>query len=504
MSRIIVFGAALALGVVAVAKGTWAVGGSDSSCYALMALSFADGRLQPSSPLALEAPWPDAARTVAPAGFIPSPVRSDAASPVCSPGMSLLMAPLVKVAGRNGLFWLTPLFAVALVWFASVLATRLAGPMAGAMAAVLVAASPIVLYQVVQPMNDVVTAALWVAALACAAGTSSGRAWWCGALTGIALLVRPNLAPVGLVVGVATIVGSGSRGRDGWRWVLAALPAVAALLWLNHALYGGAFASGYGDAAQLFSVRHVGANLAHSGRALYDTQTLFPVLALIAPVVMAPQARVAAWASLAAAATVVGFYLFYRPYPEWWYLRFLLPAVVLLIALASAVAVRMAVGARMGGAVAIGTALLALVSLRTAADRQAFDLGRLEARYTETAAIIRERLPERAVLITVWQSGSVRFHAGREAVLWDAVDPAWLDRTVSWLAAEGRTPYVLVERREEPEFRGRFGGHSELGSLDWPPRFDINRQVRIFDPADRARYVAGETYATENIRPSRR
>jgi hypothetical protein len=49
-------------------------------------------------------------------------------------------------------------------------------------------------------------------------------------------------------------------------------------------------------------------------------------------------------------------------------------------------------------------------------------------------------------------------------------------------------------------FRARFRGASEAGGLDWPPRFDLNRQVRIFDPADRARYLAGEGYPTENVR----
>ena len=34
------------------ARGTYAAGGSDSSCYALMADAFASGRLQPSSALA--------------------------------------------------------------------------------------------------------------------------------------------------------------------------------------------------------------------------------------------------------------------------------------------------------------------------------------------------------------------------------------------------------------------------------------------------------------------
>lgn len=67
----------------------------------------------------------------------------------------------------------------------------------------------------------------------------------------------------------------------------------------------------------------------------------------------------------------------------------------------------------------------------------------------------------------------------------------------------GLKPYLLLERREEGEFRQRFRGHSETGALDWPPRFVVDRQVRIFDPSDRARYLAGEAYSTENLTPRR-
>ena len=35
----------------------------------------------------------------APGGFIASPVRTDAASPICAPGMSVLIAPLAAVLG---------------------------------------------------------------------------------------------------------------------------------------------------------------------------------------------------------------------------------------------------------------------------------------------------------------------------------------------------------------------------------------------------------------------
>ena len=77
-------------------------------------------------------------------------------------------------------------------------------------------------------------------------------------------------------------------------------------------------------------------------------------------------------------------------------------------------------------------------------------------------------------------------------------------RAVAWLTDHGRVPYLLLERAEERDFRDRFRGASALGALDWPPRFDMARQARIYDPADRARYLAGEVYATENIRPGQR
>jgi len=218
----------------------------------------------------------------------------------------------------------------------------------------------------------------------------------------------------------------------------------------------------------------------------------------VAPVVFTDDKRRMAIVLLLAAAVVAAIYFLYQPYPEWWYLRFLIPSIVLLVILTSAAGVELASRARMGGVVPIAAVLIAILGTRAAGQRQAFELQRLEGRYRDAAALVRERLPESAVLITVWQSGSVRFHADRQAVMWDALDPAWLDRTVTWLQQHGQQPYFLFERREEPEFRNRFRGDSMYGGLDWPPRIDLNRQVRIYDPADRARFLAGEKYPTDN------
>ncbi len=463
-----------------------------------MADAFAHGQLQPVSTLALEAPWPEAPRTFAPAGFIASPVRLAAASPVCAPGFSVLMTPFAALAGRDGVFWVTPLAAAALVWLAFVLGRRLAGGMAGGAAAVLTATSPIVLFQAVQPMNDIACAALWMAALVVSTSESPRRAWWAGVASGTAILVRPNLAPVALL----TMAACGWRAKATAQFCLGGLPGVAILLGLNTALYGHPFSSGYGDPSQLFSLSFAPANVSNYARALYDTQNLFPVLALAAPLVLAGTSRRIALLGVAVIAIVIGVYMVYQPFPEWWYLRFLLPAIVLLLTLAAAALVRVALSARMGGVVAIATVILAVGGVRTARERQAFDLQRIEGRFRDMGSLVAARLPAQAVLITVWESGSVRFHAGRDVLLWDSLDPAWLDRAVSWLNDRGHPTYVLVERREESAFRARFRNLATFGALDWPPRFDLNRQARIFDTADRARHAAGELYTTENIRPT--
>jgi hypothetical protein len=492
----VAFVAALALAAFGVGRGTWAVGGSDSSCYALMAKTFAGGQAQLRSALA-DAPWPDAALTLAPGGFIPAPGTTSTAIPICAPGMSVLMTPLAWF-GADAIFWLTPLAAFLLVLSAFALARQLAGGMAGAMAAILTATSPIVLYQTVQPMNDILTAALWLFALAI------GRSHFAsGVVVGVAILVRPNLAPLAAVFAAIPFIRNQARERQ-LRALAATLagmvPGVAMLFWINSAVYGSAFESGYGDVANLFAVSHINANLSNYSRAFRQTQYFVPALGLLAPFVFDGIRRKGSLLLLAFAAIVIGIYLLYAPFPEWWYLRFLIPAIVVLIVLTSAVVADVLSRSNMGGLIPIVAVVLGILGARAAGDRQAFELQRMEGRYRGTAELVRDRLPAEAVLITVWESGSIRFHAGREVVLWESLDPAWLDRAITWLRSKGQQPYLLFERREEPAFRARFRGQSDVGGLDWPPRFDLNRQVRIYDPADRARFLAGDAYATENVR----
>ena len=496
MSRFVALVAAMALASFGVSRGTWAVGGSDSSCYGLMAQAFANGRLQPASALVTDAPWPNAAMTFAPGGFIPSTLHPDAAAPICAPGMSVLMAPLAAVFGADAIFWLTPIAAAILVLSAFAIANRLAGGMAGATAAILTASSPIVLYQAVQPMNDIVTAALWLAAIAMVR-----RPLAAGALVGLAIMVRPNLAPLAVAVGALAWFDVPERASAHLlKMAAASMPGVIAMLALNVALYGGMLKSGYGDAVRLFAASHVQPNLANYSRTIFETQNVVPLAGLLAPFVFEGAKRRVALLLLSFAAIVVGIYLFYEPFPEWWYLRFLIPAIVILLVLASAAGTHLLSRAHMGGLIPIAAVVLATVGVQSARTHDVFALQELEGRYRETGRVVRELLPENSVVITEFQSGTIRFHAGREVVLWQSLDPAWLDRAITWLKSQGLQPYFVLERREEPGFRERFRPQSEIGRLDWPPRFVIRRQVRVFDPDDRARYLAGESYATENVR----
>jgi len=506
--------AAIGVATVGFVRGTYAAGGSDSSCYALMADAFASGALQPTSDLAAQVPWPAASGTFTPGGFVVSRSNPSASSPVCAPGFSLLLAPLVAVGGPDALFVFTPIAGAALVWLTFVAARGIAGPIAGAMASVLIASSPALLYQVVQPMNDVTTAVLWMGTFVAMLRRRWALAGFC---CGLALLVRPNLLPLAVVGGVFALLDSKlSRIRD-WgmgirnvaKFAVAAFPFGLVVLWLNDGLYGSPLRTGYGATRELFKVSAFPINASRYFTWLLETHTPFPLLAFASPFVVSRERRGDVGLALGLVLATCAVYFFYTPFEEWSYLRFLLPAIALMLVLASSVVVLSVVkllSVRLRAYVSIAalvTAGLAIFCVREADDRLAFNLKFLEQRYRSAGVVVRDRLPSNAVVLSVWDSGAVRFHGRKEALSWAGLDPAWLDRSLAWLEEHGREPYILVESWEEPAFRSRFGNSSGIGKLDWPPKYEIDRVVRIFDPRDRARYDRGENVVTVYLWPMR-
>ena len=505
--------------------GTFAVGGSDSYCYVHQAEAWATGSLRMAEPLALAAPWPDAPLTFAPAGHIPSPTVPGAAAPICPAGLSIAMAPLMFVGTTLGrpdvVFAVVPLFGALLVWSVYLLGSRFS-PRVGLASALLVACSPAFLFQLMQPMSDVPAAALWALAAACATSRGRRAPLTAGLATGGAILIRPNLLPMGLVLAAFFLLDRSveSESGDGATlgvesphhltltrvavFAIASAPGCIAVALIQQIFYGSPLGSGYGSLGGLFAVDRIVPNATRYATWMWQSHTPLWLITLAAPFVV--RGRLTGLLLSLTVANVVC-YLPYVVFNDWWYLRFLLPGIafvtVLMVATIDSVACRLAPRKGSPYAAAPYTAMFAIVLsllfVQQARARNVFDLHRLEARYERAGTYVATHLPPNAVVITSWESGSVRYYGHRKTLVWDVLDPVWLDRAIAWTRMRGFEPYLLFEGWEEPIFRQRFAG-SAIAKLDWPPAAEIAGQVRIYRPDDRERYLRGDAAATEYAR----
>ena len=139
--RVVVGLLAAATAAAGIYWGTFAIGGSDSYCYAHQAERWASGQLQAVEPLVAEAPWPGAALTFTPAGHIPSPTVPGAIVPICPAGLSLVMALFLALGGPQAIFLVVPLFGALLVVASHAIGSRFS-PRVGMAAALVSACSP--------------------------------------------------------------------------------------------------------------------------------------------------------------------------------------------------------------------------------------------------------------------------------------------------------------------------------------------------------------------------
>ena len=507
---------AIAAVAIGVSWGTFAAGGSDSYCYLNQAELFARGDVHDAEPMAADPAWPGTPAAFIPAGHSAVPSRAGALAPICPAGYSLMLAGARLAFGREAMFWVTPLMGGLLVWLTFVLGRSLDGGATGLLAALLTLTSPIVIYQVVQPMNDVPAAALWCAVLVVASRRSSSAApqsrfSWdtgplvTGLLSGAALTVRPNLLPLAALIGLWMAVRDGRLSfRSTLTFAAGLLPGVACVLAAQTAMYGSPLRSGYGDLATLFSAAHVAPNLVRYPRWVLEAHTPIVLLALVAPLMLAPPARRTSCWLLAFGAAVLVCYLPYVVFDDWWYQRFLLPGLAPWLVLTAVPIVRLISRlpvAWRAVAFAVAGAAVVVVFLNSAMKREAFRLQEYEHRFRAAGEYV-SRLPANAAVITVHQSGSVRFYSGRTTALWEEIPPGRLADAIDYLRRNGRKPYLLLEGWEEAKFRSRFQGDA-LGALTWPPAVEIDRTVRIYDPDDYPKYMRGEYVPTDRINSRR-
>ncbi|PWT81643.1 MAG: hypothetical protein C5B57_10075 [Blastocatellia bacterium] len=499
--------ASAAIVAVGVLKGAHAVGGADSYGYVSQAELWATGTLRISQPFTREMKWPFAPETVAPLGYRPVPHRTELV-PMYAAGLPIVMAIFERLGGREAVFFVVPFLGGLAIWATYVMGRRVSGRTAGVAAAVLLATSPVFIYQLMFPMSDVPAAAWWALMLTLLLFERRDAALAAGVAAGFAILTRPNLVPLTVVPAMALVWRAmrdrsvvGPAAQRAALFVAGIIPACLGVAVLNTLWYGSPLDSGYGGFSELYQWENFSANLTRYPRWLVESETPTVLLALAAPLVVSQQEpvdtpsaigspRTIAIVALCFIAVVLGCYAFYIPFDAWWYLRFLLPAfppLAVLTGVAIAGIVDRVAGGMRIPLTAVLVATVAWHGVRFSIEHNAFGFREAERKYLAVGEYIAKRLPERAAVISMQHSGSVRYYSGRLTIRYDWITPTRLDTVVEDLRGLGYQPYFLLENWEAANFQRRFSEHSALGALDWPPmaRLDHPADVKIFDPADR-------------------
>lgn len=152
-------------------------------------------------------------------------------------------------------------------------------------------------------------------------------------------------------------------------------------------------------------------------------------------------------------------------------------------------------------AVAAAIVLLASRGLWYSARAWVFDVQGGQQTFKSVGEYVHRRLPERAVVLTMLHSGSVRYYSGRLTVRWMFIPETGLDVVLEEFQRAGLQPYLLLTSTEVDDFKKRFARHSQFAALDWPPlaRRELDLPVEIFDPANRQAALEGTPRATELI-----
>ena len=190
---------ALCPAIAGIARNSWTAGGADQYAYVSQADLWLQRDLTVPIPLAASAPWPEAVLTFMPHGFRPA-VAGPALVPVTAPGLPLLMAAAKTIAGHCAMFLVTPLTGALLVWSTFLIGRRIDSAALGLAAAWLVATSPAMLAMLVSPMSDVPAAAFWAIAIYFTLGHTPRSALFAGFAASAAILIRPNLAPLAVIL----------------------------------------------------------------------------------------------------------------------------------------------------------------------------------------------------------------------------------------------------------------------------------------------------------------
>ena len=482
---------------IVVTYGARAASGADTFGYVSQAYLWLKGDLHVPEPLAAELPWPRAIESVSSLGYRPGQTPNTVV-PTYSPGLPLIMAAFHPLAGFCGPYYVQPVFGALFVLVTFGLAWRLSrSRLLAGLAALFLACAPAFVFNLMTPMSDSVTAALWTSSLLLLTWRGVGPAALGGVVAGLAILVRPNLAPLAAAGALAAWLWPVlSERRESTRRVLAFcaafLPGVIFVAIVNDRLYGSPTMSGYGPASSLYAFGLFPGNVERYSTWLLQSQGIFVLLALI-PLLVA-RAR-PAWLTRAVLIPTATFaallglsYLFYVHFRDWWYLRFFLPVyplLMILLATPVAAAVRAVPAMVSLPALVVAVALAMQYWIGFLSDLGTLTIGRGEDRYVAVAQYIERELPANAIILSMQHSGTIKFYSGRPTVRYDVIAGGRLPSAIEWFTANNFRPYILVEDWEEAVYREHFAELSgALANLDLLIVAELTRPVgiRLYDP----------------------
>jgi hypothetical protein len=487
ISRALPFAVPLAMALafyLGVHYGSFAAAGSDSYGYLSQARLWLSGIPRVEQPWVQDFAWRNREWVFSPLGYRPfSP--DGTIVPTYPPGLPMLMALFLGVFGENGPFYLVPLLGALAVWFTYLLGREATGSKpAATLAALLLLASPVFLTHLFVPMSDVPAAAGWTLM---AVLVLKQRPMAAGIVSGLTLLIRPNLALMALV----PVFGWRRKREPLLRFAVGLVPGVAAVMVINTFLYGGPLSTGYGTLFEFYSVTSLPMNVRNYAVWLVQTQTPLILLSVLPLFVRgalrddrdgaSPRACLAAMIGLMFLS-----YVFYSTFNHWFYLRFLLPAYpvlfVLLVAALRWLALKLPIEARVA-AVASACAVVIPFGVNVARNESVFNAAAYEQRHVRAAREVASRTPADAIVLSVQHSGSVRYYANRITLRYDWLEEGALDSALRDIASKGRRAYLVVDDWEEKEFRDRFSPANRAGRLDWAPvaRISSSPEVRIFE-----------------------
>jgi hypothetical protein len=504
---------ALVVGL-SIRHNTFAAWATDSGAYISAGQAWATGELFSPATFSFWAPWAGDGQVEFPLGHVQGPHKGTITGQYPL-GYPLLIAAALKLSGGSPLapHLVSPVLAGVLAWCAFLLGRRMVSGWAGAGAAFLIAATPVVIGHAVMPFSDVPAAAFWALAWITSLNRGTGAVMAAGAATAMAVMIRPNLAPLAVVIAATATFAE----REGWRraivrctvfGVFAALGPLL-VLWSQAELYGHPLQNGYRvPMSHFFSLDRVAYNAGLYPRMMGDLHTwlVFAGFAYV-PFAVRGMRRGdhAVYSRALIAASAIGLivinyalYLPYLTYVGWYWLRFLLPAMLALFLLFAAGLdhLRVWLGARWPRlAYAV---LLPVVVVMWAAEEHirppvGYERIQMMERY------LPQVLPANAVILTYAHGGALAAATGRPILRVDYIEGDALDRVIADLQRRGWAPVYVFDVAVEADFVGTRFKNSEWGRLTWPARAELASVTSIvyYDLRDRARFFSGERWPVD-------